>query len=176
MCTREILVAAGLFCLFGAGGCAQEAPSLGAPVDVEALAGLDFTVMPDGEGLPEGRGDAVAGAEVYRQQCLACHGESGTGGANDELVGGQGSLATANPKKTIGSYWPYAPTLFDYIRRAMPYPAPGTLSNDELYAITAYLLYLNDIIDRDTVIDKDSLPAVAMPNRNGFDRAYPSED
>lgn len=174
MCTREILVAAGLLILFDVGGCAQETPALGAPIDVEELAGLDFTVMPDGEGLPEGSGNAIAGADVYRRQCLACHGESGSGGINDELVGGQGSLATDSPKKTIGSYWPYAPTLFDYIRRAMPYPAPGTLSNDEIYAVTAYLLYLNNVIDQDAVMDKDSLPAVQMPNRNGFDRAYPA--
>lgn len=175
MCLREFLVATGLFCLLDIGAYAEPLPALGVPIADEELARLDFTVLPDGEGLPDGSGDAVSGSAVYRQHCLACHGESGTGGINDELVGGQGSLATDTPKKTIGSYWPYATTLFDYIRRAMPYPSPGMLSNDEIYAVTAYLLYLNDIIDQETTIDKDSLPAIEMPNRDGFDRAYPSE-
>jgi cytochrome c len=172
MSLRDILVAAGLFCLLDIAACAQEPPGLGVRVDDDELARLDFTVMPDGEGLPEGSGDAVAGLDVYRRHCLACHGEAGTGGVNDTLVGGRGSLATDHPQKTIGSYWPYAPTLFDYIRRAMPYPSPGSLSNDEVYAVTAYLLHLNEIIDRETVIDKDSLATIDMPNRDGFDPAY----
>lgn len=172
MCLRERLIAAALFGLFARGASAEELPALGVAIDDE-LAALDFTVMPDGEGLPDGSGDVSSGSEVYRRHCLVCHGESGTGGINDELVGGQGSLTTAHPKKTVGSYWPYAPTLFDYIRRAMPYPSPGLLSNDEIYAVTAYLLYLNDIIDEDTVLDEDSLSLIVMPNRDGFDRAYP---
>lgn len=172
MSTRKCLLAAVLLCGNGFAAPEQGAPALGVPVDEDELAHLDFTVMPDGEGLPEGRGDAHLGATVYRQYCLACHGDSGTGGVNDELAGGRGSLTTERPKKTIGSYWPYAPTLFDYIRRAMPYPSPGVLSNDQIYAVTAYLLYLNGIVDEGTIIDQDRLPAIEMPNREGFDRAY----
>jgi mono/diheme cytochrome c family protein len=149
---------------------AQDAPELGVPVNDAAVRDIDFTVMPDGEGLPDGSGTVAAGADVYRRNCLACHGEYGTGGINDELAGGQGSLATGQPNKTIGSYWPYASTLFSYIRRAMPYPEPGSLSDDETYSVAAYLLYLNGLIDEDSVMDKENLPVVEMPNRDGFDR------
>jgi S-disulfanyl-L-cysteine oxidoreductase SoxD len=176
MLLRDLLLAGVLLCVPATAGHAQQTTALGVPIDADDIARLDFTVMPDGEGLPAGSGTASAGADVYRQHCLACHGESGIGGSNDQLAGGQGSLATEHPQKTIGSYWPYAPTLFDYIRRAMPYPTPGSLSNDELYAVTAYLLYLNEIIDQDTIVDKASLPTIEMPNRNGFDPEYEPGD
>jgi cytochrome c len=154
----------------------QEPPGLGQPVGHDAVGAVDFTIMPDGEGLPGGRGDATIGAGLYRQYCLACHGEGGTGGVNDVLVGGHGSLASDRPIKTIGSYWPYATTLFDYIRRAMPYQSPGILSDDQVYSLTAYLLFLNDVIDEDMELDAQTLPAVEMPNRDNFDWAYSSGD
>jgi cytochrome c len=108
------------------------------------------------------------GKQLYTSNCEACHGASGEGGIKDRLVGGQGSLVTNKPIKTIGSYWPYATTLFDYIRRAMPYTAPGTLSNDNVYALVAYLLNLNGIVPANATLDQNSLPKVTMPNRDGF--------
>jgi mono/diheme cytochrome c family protein len=128
----------------------------------------DIDVRPDGQGLPEGSGTAARGKAVYEENCEVCHGPNGQGGIKDRLVGGQGTLATDRPIKTIGSYWPYATTLFDYIRRAMPYTAPGTLSNDDTYALAAYLLSLNGILPADAKVDKASLPNVKMPNRDGF--------
>ncbi len=142
---------------------AQDSPALGKPVSNDELAQVDFTIMPDGDGLPDGSGNALAGDEIYRQHCLACHGEGGTGGINDVLVDGHGSLTTERPVKTIGSYWPYATTLFDYIRRAMPYLSPGVLSNNEIYSLTAYLLYLNGILDERAELNAETLPAVEMP-------------
>lgn len=128
----------------------------------------DIDIRPDGTGLPAGSGTAELGKGIFQQNCEACHGPNGQGGLYDRLVGGQGSLATATPVKTIGSYWPYATTLYDYIRRAMPYTAPGTLSDDETYALVAYLLNLNGILPADGKVDQKNLPAIRMPNRDGF--------
>ena len=110
----------------------------------------------------------MEGEAVYQRQCLACHGLAGEGGINDRLAGGQGTLKTLQPLQTVGSYWPYATTLFDYIRRAMPYTAPGSLSNEEVYALTAYLLHINGIIAKQERMDARSLPLIQMPNREGF--------
>lgn len=125
-------------------------------------------VRPDGKGLPDGSGTVRRGKDVYAENCAACHGENGQGGIKDRLVGGQGTLASDHPIKTVGSFWPYATTLFDYIHRAMPYQAPGSLSVDDYYAVTAYLLTLNGIPAPDGKLDKETLPRVRMPNRNGF--------
>jgi S-disulfanyl-L-cysteine oxidoreductase SoxD len=108
------------------------------------------------------------GREVFAQQCVACHGDKGQGGVGDRLVGGQGTLATTNPVRTVGSYWPYAPTLFDYIRRAMPQNAPQSLSNDDVYAVSAYILNLNDLLPADATLDAKSLAGIRMPNRDHF--------
>ena len=159
-------------CLVAAPLSADEGPGLGEPVDAETLAAIDFTIMPDGDGLPEGSGTAEEGAGIYLQHCIACHGEEGAGSINDRLVGGRGSLNSDQPIKTIGSYWPYATTVFDYIRRAMPLQQPGTLSDDEIYAVTAYLLYLNGIVEEDARLSATSLPMVEMPNRDGFSWDY----
>jgi cytochrome c len=147
---------------------ADEAPNLGKPVDAATLANIDYTILPDGDGLPVGSGTARQGAEVFQQHCVACHGEGGSGGVNDALVGGQGSLASDSPRKTVGSYWPYATTVFDYIRRAMPIQAPGTLTTDEIYSVTAYILFMNGIVAEDAALTADTLPQVTMPNRDGF--------
>ncbi len=151
---------------------AQEGPNLGAPATPEQVAGWDESVGPDGATLPAGSGTAAAGKIVYDAKCLACHGAEGAGRPNDQLVGGQGTLKEAAPIRTIGSYWPYATTVFDYIRRAMPYVTPHSLTPDETYAVTAYLLALNGVIPQDAVMDATTLPKVVMPNRASFDSAY----
>lgn len=143
-------------------------PGLGQPVTATELAAIDFTVMPDGAGLPVGSGTAEQGVAIYQRHCLACHGDKGVDGVNDRLSGGHDSLSTLAPVKTVGSYWPYATTVFDFIRRAMPYTAPGSLGNDDIYALTAYLLYINDVVGEQDVMDARSLPEVNMPNRDNF--------
>ena len=141
---------------------------LGRKISERDLVAWDIDVRPDGAGLPAGRGSVAQGKEIYLAKCSACHGESGEGSPMDRLAGGQGTLATAKPVKTIGSYWPYATTLFDYVRRTMPFTAPQTLGNDEVYALTAYLLALNGIIEKDAVLDAKTLSRVEMPNRKSF--------
>ncbi|MBT6211072.1 MAG: cytochrome c [Woeseia sp.] len=153
---------------FGLNALADESPGFGEPVSANDLNALDVTVEPDGKGLPNGSGSAVEGAMVYQNHCFACHGKNGEDGINARLAGGHGSLTTAIPVKTLGSFWPYATTIFDYVRRAMPFQTPGTLSNDELYAVTAYLLFINDVIDEEQMMNAESLPAVSMPNRDNF--------
>ena len=149
-------------------------PNLGVPATPEQIAGWDISIPPSGAGLPPGAGTAAQGAPIYATKCIACHGEGGQGGLNDRLVGGRGSLATPSAVKTVGSYWPYATTVFDFIRRAMPYQQPHSLTDDEAYALTAYLLYLNEIIGENDVMNADTLPRVRMPNRDGFVRVYPA--
>jgi S-disulfanyl-L-cysteine oxidoreductase SoxD len=142
----------------------------GHPATEEEIRVWNIDVAPTGEGLPPGRGTVKHGAEVFAAKCASCHGPTGTEGPKDRLVGGQGTLATANPIKTIGSYWPYATTLYDYIKRAMPFNAPQSLTADETYAVVAWLLFQNKIISEDAVMDAQSLPKVQMPNRDGFIR------
>ena len=145
-----------------------EGPGLGRAATPEEISAWDISIGPDGAGLPPGRGTAAQGAAVFAEKCAACHGDKGAGKPNDQLVGGVGSLAGDAPIKTVGSFWPYATTIFDYIRRAMPITASKTLTNDEVYALTAYLLQQNGIIGERDDIDAKSLPKVKMPNRDGF--------
>lgn len=140
----------------------------GRPTTPEEIELWDIDVRPDGKGLPPGGGTVAQGEQVFADSCAACHGEKGVGGIKDRLAGGQGTLASNAPVKTVGSYWPYATTLFDYIHRAMPYQAPGSLSNDDTYAVAAYILHLNGILPADGKLDRDSLPNIKMPNRDGF--------
>ena len=151
----------------------RETPNLGRVATAQEIAGWDISVAPDGTGLPAGRGTALEGAPVYEQKCQACHGARGAGQPNDRLVGGQGTLASNAPVRTIGSYWPYATTIFDYVRRAMPYIQPQTLTNDEVYAVTAYLLQQNGIIGERDEMNAQTLPRVKMPNRDNFVIMYP---
>src|ERR1700752_1459915 len=118
--------------------------------------------------LPQGSGTVSHGSEVFAQQCAACHGAKGEGGVGDRLVGGQGTLGTPKPMRTVGSYWAYAPTLFDYIRRAMPQNAPESLSDDDVYALSAYILSLNGLLPANATLDAKTLAAIKMPNRNRF--------
>jgi S-disulfanyl-L-cysteine oxidoreductase SoxD len=148
---------------------AAEPPSFGQSVSPADLAPWDISVGPDGTGLPPGRGTPKEGETVYAAKCQACHGEKGAGRPNDALVGGFGTIASDRPAvKTVGSYWPYATTLFDYIRRGMPYNDTKSLTADEVYAVSAYILNLNGVIGADDAIDAQSLPKVKMPNRDGF--------
>lgn len=143
--------------------------SLGKPATDQQISGWDIDIRPDGLGLPEGNGDAVVGEDIFINKCASCHGEFGEGaGRYPALAGGHDSLASQEPVKTVGSYWPYASTIFDYVRRAMPYGQAQSLSNDEVYAITAYILYSNDLIAEDFIVDQQSLPKIEMPNRYGF--------
>lgn len=146
-----------------------ETPDLGHPVTPEEIAAWDITIGPDGAGLPPGNGSPQQGEAVYAAKCLGCHGEKGAGKPNDQLVGGIGTLSGEQTAvKTVGSFWPYATTLFDYVRRAMPFNAPRSLSNDEVYAVCAYILQLNGIIGENAVMNAQNLPTVQMPNRDGF--------
>jgi S-disulfanyl-L-cysteine oxidoreductase SoxD len=152
---------------------AQQGPGLGTPISAADLAPWDISIQPDGAGLPPGSGNAAKGAEVYATHCVACHGAGGAGTPNDRLVGGQGTLDQLQQVRTIGSFWPYASTVFDYIRRAMPFLSPQSLSNEDVYAVTAYLLAENGIIEKNATLDAQSLARVRMPNRDGFIMAYP---
>jgi S-disulfanyl-L-cysteine oxidoreductase SoxD len=168
MSTRSYLLAASLAlaCLPAR---AADSPDLGRIATPDEIASWDISIGPDGAGLPPGSGTATQGAAVFAAKCQACHGEGGKGQPNDRLVGGQGTLTGGQPPvKTVGSYWPYATTVFDYVRRAMPFTESKTLTPDEVYAVTAYLLQLNGIIGAADVIDAQTLPQVKMPNRDGF--------
>jgi cytochrome c len=154
---------------------AAESPQLGTPITSAEMAAWDLSIQPDGRGLPPGSGNAATGKAVFAEKCVACHNEEGKGQPFDRLVGGQGTLASAAPVKTIGSYWPYASTVFDYIRRAMPLVAPQSLTNDEVYSLTAYLLSLNGIIKERDVMNAKTLAKVKMPNQGGFIIKYPEK-
>lgn len=149
---------------------------LGQAATPAQIAGWDIDVSPDGAGLPPGQGSVAQGQAVFAGDCAACHGAQGQGGLADRLVGGFGTLASAKPVRTVGSYWPYATTLYDYIHRAMPFNAPQSLAPDQVYAVSAYILYLNHIVPQDAVMDETTLPAVKMPNRNGFITRDPRPD
>jgi cytochrome c len=144
-------------------------PKLGRPATPDDIAKADISIPPDGKNLPAGSGSVAQGAMVFQQKCAVCHGANAEGTpSGDRLVGGIGTLNTPNPIKTVGSYWPYATTVFDYIRRAMPITNPQSLQNDEVYAVTAYILSLDNIVPKEAVLDAQSLPKVQMPNRAGF--------
>jgi len=167
--TTALLVAGGLLWLVAGDGMALEGPNLGHVATPEEIAAWDISIAPDGAGLPPGSGTPAQGALVYAAKCVACHGDKGAGKPNDQLVGGQGTLVGDQvPVKTIGSFWPYATTVFDYVRRAMPLNESKSLSNDEVYAVVAYLLQLNGVIAETDRIDAATLPKVRMPNRDGF--------
>jgi cytochrome c len=141
---------------------------LGRPVTLEEIRSYDKLIPPSGAGLPPGSGTAEKGKAVYAAQCARCHGATGREGPEEPLVGGIGSLTSPKPQKTVGSYWPYATTLWDYVNRAMPFDRPGVLSPDDVYAVTAYVLQLNGIVSATDVLDANTLPKIRMPNRDGF--------
>jgi S-disulfanyl-L-cysteine oxidoreductase SoxD len=147
---------------------AGESYSIGRPATPQEIAGWDIDVSPSGAGLPPGQGDVRQGEAIFAAKCAACHGARGEGKPMDRLVGGIGTLRDKKPEKTVGSYWPYATTLFDFVRRAMPLNAPQSLTPDEVYSVSAYVLFLNGIVPEDTTLDADNLAKVTMPNRSGF--------
>jgi mono/diheme cytochrome c family protein len=145
--------------------------NIGEPASRQDIQALNLSVLPSGEGLPEGSGTVNRGKEIYAAQCASCHGDKGEGKPEfPALVGGRDTLSTSAPLLTVGSYWPYATSVFDYVRRAMPYATPGSLSNDDVYAVTAWLLNANEIIQDDVLLNRETLPLVRMPNREGFIR------
>src|SRR6202165_4614023 len=145
---------------------AQSLYGIGRRATPAEIAGWNIDIDREGHNLPPGSGTVSHGREVFDLQCAACHGAKGEGGIGDRLAGGQGTLATPNPVRTVGSYWPYAPTLFDYIRRAMPQNAPQSLSGEEVYAVSAYILNLNGLLAADATLDAKMLSAIKMPNRS----------
>ena len=169
MFTHSHLLAAASVLAVVSNAALAENPNLGRIAAPEEIASWDISIGPDGAGLPPGSGTPKQGEPVYTAKCLVCHGEKGAGKPNDALVGGRGTLAGDQPPvKTVGSFWPYATTLFDYVRRAMPLNESKSLTNDEVYAVIAYLLQLNGIIGENETINAQTLPRVQMPNRDGF--------
>jgi mono/diheme cytochrome c family protein len=169
-----VLVAAIAFAACAGPAGAADAPRFGQPISPADAAAWDISIGPDGAGLPPGSGTPAQGAAIYAEKCAACHGDKGQGGPNARLVGGQ--ITGDGPViKTVGSYWPYATTLFDFVRRAMPWTATKSLSNDEVYAVSAYVLRMNNIIGDNDAMDAKTLPQVKMPNRDGFIPLYPGK-
>lgn len=159
-CSFVVAARAGSPGQFGYGKVATPSEIAGWNIDVRGT---------DGAGLPPGKGDVSHGADVFAQQCAACHGTFGEGeGRYPKLMGGEGTLTADRPEPSVGSYWPFAPTLWDYINRAMPFTAPHSLSADDVYALTAYILNFNNVVPADFVADRDTLPKVKMPNRDNF--------
>ncbi len=152
------------------------AGDIGQPATQSQINAWNDTVSPTGDKLPPGSGSVSRGQQIYAESCAVCHGTQGQGGPMDRLVGGAGTLNAAKPVKTVGSYWPYATTVFDYIRRAMPFTSPGTLTDDQVYAVTGYVLYLNRIVAHNAVMNAKSLAAVKMPNEPNFLRKDPRPD
>jgi mono/diheme cytochrome c family protein len=170
MPSRELRIATfAVFALVCATAAQAQSPyGIGRAATPAEIAGWNIDIDRYGNNLPPGSGNVSHGREVFDQQCAACHGAKGEGGIGDQLVGGQGTLATQKPVRTVGSYWPYAPTLFDYIRRAMPQNAPQSLSNDDVYAVSAYILNINGLLSADATLDASTLGAIRMPNRKMF--------
>jgi S-disulfanyl-L-cysteine oxidoreductase SoxD len=161
---------------FGIDAAFAQSPGLGKPITDTDIKAWDIAILPDGTNLPPGSGTPALGAKIYAEKCVACHAEEGKGGAGPgagPLVGGAPLSNGIDTLKTIGNYYPYATTVFDYVRRAMPFNMPRSLTDDEVYALTAYILALNKLIGENDVIDAKSLPQVKMPNRDNYILPYP---
>jgi len=171
MSTRDVAIAVCILAL-AAGAARAETPHLGRPISQADLAGWDINILPDGQNLPPGSGTAANGAKIFAEKCALCHGENGRGGHAARVIGGP-PKASLDGGKTIANFWPYATTVFDFIRRAMPYNAPKSLSDQEVYALTAYLLSLNKLIGENDTMNAQTLPRVRMPNRDGFIVRFP---
>jgi cytochrome c len=172
MSTRKLLIAAAVLLALGSHAALAQGPNLGEPITEKDIGAWDISAMPDGTGLPPGSGTPAQGAPIYAQKCAACHGEGGKGGHAAPLVGNP-SLNGIEAPKTIANFWGYSTTVFDFIRRAMPWFTPRTLTNDEVYAITAYILAENKIIGPNDVMNAQTLPKVKMPNADNFIIRFP---
>jgi len=169
MSTHKQLVLLAVLALASTAAIAEESPNLGRLATPDEIAAYDIDASPDGSGLPLGSGTAKQGASVYAEKCLSCHGPEGQKGPVMQLVGGTGTIGVGQkPLKTVGSFWPYATSLFAYTRRSMPFYDSKSLTNDQLYATTAYVLYLNGLIGENEAMNAETLPKVQMPNRDGF--------
>jgi cytochrome c len=172
MSTRELLACA---LALASGAVLAAGPNLGKPVDPAEIAAWDISVLPDGTGLPPGGGTPDQGERIYAEKCAMCHGENAKGGTNAALVGGRALTDGIDTPKTIANFWPYSTTVFDFIRRAMPWQQPRTLTDNEVYALTAYILSLNKLIGDSESMNAETLPKVRMPNRNGFIVRFPDK-
>jgi len=174
MCTHRTLGAV-LALVLGSSAALAAGPNLGKPVTAAEIAAWDISIPPDGSGLPPGGGTPVQGARIYAQKCLMCHGENGKGGPFAALVGGAPLTNGIDTVKTIANFWGYSTTVFDFIRRAMPWQQPRTLSDNEVYALTAYILSLNKLVGENDSMNAETLPKVKMPNRDGFIIRFPDK-
>jgi cytochrome c len=176
MSTRDVIAAAALALAFAGGAAFAQSPGLGKPLTEADIKQWDIAVLPDGSNLPPGSGTPAKGAKIFAEKCSACHGDAAKGGVAPfypALVGGQPLTNGIDTVKTIANYYAYPTTIFDYTRRAMPYNMPRSLTDDEVYALTAYILALNNFIGQDDVMDANTLPKVKMPNRDNFIMPYP---
>ena len=172
MSMRDLAIAACMLALT-VGAARAESPHLGRPISQADLGAWDINVLPDGRNLPPGRGVAADGAKIFAEKCALCHGENGRGGHAARVIGGPPKASLDPGSKTIANYWPYATTLFDLIRRSMPFTAPRSLTDDEVYALVAYILAQNQLIGADEVMNAQTLPKVKMPNRDNFIVRFP---
>jgi mono/diheme cytochrome c family protein len=173
MSMRKLALAAGMAALaLSIGAALAESPHLGKPITQADLAEWDINILPDGTNLPPGSGKAADGAKIFAEKCVACHGEGGKGGIAARVIGGP-PKATLDGGKTIANYWPYATTVFDFIRRSMPWTQPRSLTDQEVYALTAYLLAANKVIGENDEMNATTLPKVKMPNRDNFVIRFP---
>jgi cytochrome c len=170
---KPAVLAAALLLATGAGASLAETPHLGKPVDEAAIANWDISILPDGTGLPKGSGTPAQGAAIFAEKCSACHGDSGKGGTAAAVVSDRKISGISASQKTIKNFWPYATTIFDFIRRAMPFAMPRSLSDDEVYALTAYILAENKLIGANDTMNAETLPKVKMPNRDNFVIRFP---
>ena len=171
---RPAISAAALAVVIAAGAALAETPNLGKPITEADIAAWDISILPDGTGLPKGSGTPAQGAVIYAQKCAACHGDNGKGGGPAAaLVDDRPLAGISAANKTIKNFWPYATTIFDFVRRAMPFSAPRSLSDDEVYALTAYILAQNKLIGETETMNADTLPKVKMPNRDNFIIRFP---
>ena len=161
--------------LLVSGVASADGPNLGKSLSAQEIAAWDISILPDGGNLPPGSGNAEQGARAYAQKCVACHGESGKGGIAAALVGSAPITTISGAQKTIANFWPYPTTVFDFIRRAMPWQQPKSLTDDEVYALTAYIFALNKLIAEDATMNAETLPKVRMPNRDGFIVRFPEK-
>jgi S-disulfanyl-L-cysteine oxidoreductase SoxD len=170
---KRIVLAAAILLATTANLSAAETPHLGKPLNEAAVANWDISVLPDGTGLPEGSGSPAQGVAIFAEKCSACHGDNGKGGPAAALVDDRKLAGISAAQKTIKNFWPYATTIFDFIRRAMPFTQPRSLSDDEVYALTAYILAENKLIGANDTMNAETLPKVKMPNRDNFIIRFP---